>query len=761
MFRFIKKPASKQDQKINLHYKKLKELYKYKELSEERKEFLKEKITKYGYLPYPHIKALEELSPAEVLYGLEIKWSLNNTFHNNYFKFDNDKISPVVRAGYTNSNWIKREQHDIKLINLAALGDGNKSHDISRFIDWLKQLLILPSGNKQKNILSTTIYLVPFHPREFGCAYLPTSTGVSANLEDKEIKETLGIDVKEQVKLFSTLAQLAGHPVMYDVLPQTGRYSKLILSNPQVARWFDIKHLIKEIESLTDSIAPKLNDEFDPEDVEIIKTIYKNTLKSGSNDLSEFYRTIYNRFDEELLERKKNLSNQMMTRAEQNKIHKRVKDIITQTHNIKSNKILTEDDITQPGATIQNLIKNGLWPAPGGAWCSAGVPVFDKMSECGSYPIFKHFDFEGNDVTHFANLDCQTPFYYVFLETGEYNSQVIDLWIETLRDLQQTYNFDGIRVDHIDHVVDELSERDKTPISYRAPRVVLSKSNKALKNKTKHFAALAEYMLGGHYYKEYHKDMLFDILWGDDIIAQYTKTPLEIVSNNQDLQDYNESNPNSEPLSIIKAYNNQDGEFRAIDQYPGQLGEKGALFKWFKYKFLPGGKNAQRPSLYIDGDESFTQKGIEGTIGAEISLMREKNYDFFNKFDAIRRFALNCELTTDGEAQIIIQEDDGFVSWMISKNPIKESLLVVANFIYPTEKVSIQKEDGTMDCTTKKGKAVKDKTIQVPGDYKITSEYVYDDEKTEFVEIPIENEDGSLHFEKLTPGEFKIYKLLR
>ena len=31
------------------------------------------------------------------------------------------------------------------------------------------------------------------------------------------------------------------------------------------------------------------------------------------------------------------------------------------------------------------------------------------------------------------------------------------------------YNFDGFRVDHIDHIVDKVSEKNEIPISYRAP----------------------------------------------------------------------------------------------------------------------------------------------------------------------------------------------------------------------------------------------------------------------------------------------------
>ena len=164
------------------------------------------------------------MTPSEILYGLEIKWSLNNIFDSKIFSFKNIEISPAARNGYKNSDWIKKEQHNIKLINLAGLGDGNKTEETGKFIDWLRQVLILPAGKTEKGILSTTIYLIPFHPREFGCAYLPTSTDVSPNLEDKKLTEILGLDTKAQVKLFIELAQLAGHPVIYDVLPQTGRF---------------------------------------------------------------------------------------------------------------------------------------------------------------------------------------------------------------------------------------------------------------------------------------------------------------------------------------------------------------------------------------------------------------------------------------------------------------------------------------------------------------------------------------------------------
>jgi len=756
-FLFGKKEEVRKDAEINEIYAKLKDFYKFDEISEDRKAYLLELVEKYQYLPFPHFKVLEELCPAEVLFALETKWKINKVFDGENFSFDNNKISVLARNEIKNSNWIKKEGHDVKLINLAALGNGNVKDETGKFIDWLRQLLILPSGNLERGIFATTIYLIPFHPREFGCAYLPSSTEVSPNLEDEELKANLNLDAKAQVQTFITLAQLAGHPVIYDVLPQTGRFAKVVLANPNIARWFDIKELLARLENSTDIIAKKLEKVFDKDDVEIVKDIYKQTLKNGAGDLSEDYQKIYDEFAKELNELKKTYSNEMLKKDNQIKLQKRVREMVAQLEGEKSNKLFKEEEITKQNEIVQILMKCGLWSAPGGAWCSAGVPVFDRMSDCGSYPVFNHYDFKGEDVTHFANLDCQTPFYFVFLENGQYNKTVIDFFINFMDTIQSDYNFDGFRVDHIDHVVDEVSQKNGVPISYRAPAEVLAKLNLAMKQKTPYFATMAEYMLWDGFLKEYHEGMKFDTLWGNDIIMQSEKTPERIVEDNQNLAHYNTKNFAIEDLSILKTYNNQDGEFNVIDQYPGQLGKDGALFKWFKYKFLPGGKYAQRSVLYIDGDESFTKTGIEKTIGAEVSMVREKNYEFFAKFDAINRFAKSQELVTEGEAQIMTQDEDGFVSWLISKEPLKTSLLVVANYQYPREKITVQDDNGASHSEMKEGDDVLDKSVSLPGDYSITSEFVFDGEN--FVEEKIENSEHSLTFEKLKPSEFRVFLL--
>ena len=397
-----------------------------------------------------------------------------------------------------------------------------------------------------------------------------------------------------------------------------------------------------------------------------------------------------------------------------------------------------------------------MWPAPGGAWCSSGIPIFNKMSDCGSYPTFRHFDYKGEDVTEFANLDCQTPYYFVCLENGKFNNEVVSYFINYMKKLQNDFNFDGFRVDHIDHIVDPVSESEGNPISYRAPRKVLSMLNAEMKEHVLYFATLAEYMLWDNYYKEYHQDMGFDLLWGNDIVSQSYKNPQVITEDNTYLSNYNIDSGKKSLLSILKTYNNQDGEFAAIDRYPGQLGFEGALFKWFKYKFLPGGKYAQRSVLYIDGDESFTQTGIEKVIGSEISMVRERNDDFYAKFDAIDRFAKDTDVIVNGEAHVVRQDDDGFTVWQISKEGVKNAILVVANNVAPTEKIQID-DNGKSYTEIREGCEVFDKNLTLPCDYKICAEYAFDGNS--FVENAFETCLTELTFGKLMPSEYKIYLL--
>lgn len=738
-------------------FNSLKEIYNVESVIEERKEYLCELLNKYGYLPYPHQKSLEEITDAEAIICLEEKLKINKTYDGEKFIFDKKNISAVSRANYKDSSWMKREGHDIKLINLAALGNGNKSKEAGQFIDWIKQLIILPSGNIEKKILSTTMYLLPFNPREFKCAYIPKSSEVSLALENATLKKEIGLNSNEQVKLFISLAQLSGHPVIYDVLPQTGRFSKIVLANTFVVRWFDIKKLIQDIEIEAEKIAKELNERFEFDEVNKVKTLLINEILGKEASDLECSKEIEIIFRKLVFQKQRELSNIMGTKEKQESIEKNVRKIIYDVLNKNIEEPISEEEIENHNELIHILIENGFWSAPGGAWCSSGMPIFYKLEFSSNTPVFKHYDKYGNDVTDMAILDCQAPFYFEYLDKNEPNTKVIDFWSNYLTSIREEYNFDGYRVDHVDHVVDDASQTNGFPISYRASKESLNHMNKTQKNKCKHFASLAEYMLWDGYLKEYHQDMSFDVLWGNDMISQFQKTVATIHEDNSALEAYNCEFNDKTKLSILKTYNNQDGEIEVINQYPGQLSHNGALFKLLKLKFVVGGKKASRAVIYVDGDESFTEKGVQFGINNEESIKRNTDYEFYRKFNAINRLALKL-IEEDSKSYInYIESDTGLASWYLVSKKSNQGILIVANEKPPTE--CIIGENREMNYI--KNNPIFDCNIKIPDDFNITSKFILEDKALEYIEIKnIDNFfNNTLQFDKIEPSEFYLYKI--
>ena len=62
-----KKVPDERSKELTLFLKKLKDIYRGYDISEGRKAYLRRIIEQYGYLPYPHIRALEELNAADTL----------------------------------------------------------------------------------------------------------------------------------------------------------------------------------------------------------------------------------------------------------------------------------------------------------------------------------------------------------------------------------------------------------------------------------------------------------------------------------------------------------------------------------------------------------------------------------------------------------------------------------------------------------------------------------------------------------------------
>ena len=566
------------------------------------------------------------------------------------------------------------------------------------------------------------------------------------------------------MKVFIQMAQLAGHPVIYDVLPQTARFSKIVMMHPECIRWYDVKFLIQKISSkLTEAqssnsniiLTKELYHRYPQNDLNRVIEVYKQALNgSWNNNLPEYYQRIFTDIDNDkyLVQYKKVLSDLMSEKSTQDKIHAKAKEIIHRTLNKPLNIQLKEEDIPDLRKLEAELVRAGLWPSPCGTWNSTGVPIFDKMYDKAQYPIFKHFNQKGEEVTEQQSLTCQAPFYFVYLENGEYNENVIKLFVEYQKDLQKRFHFDGFRVDHVDHVLGENSEVNGVSISYCAPRKALRALNDSMKKDIPYFATIAEFMVWDNYYKEYHEDMNFDLLWGTDIAWQDYKNPPVITQNNYHLASYNEQNEELQPLSIIKMYNNQDGEYRYINKFPAALGKQGALFKWFELKFLPFCPNAQRPIMYVDGDESFSIGGIEATINNEVFMKRNTDEEFFAKFDAIDRFVKNNPMIVDGRSMIVRKDKDGFVGWIVG-TPDKDLILVAAK----CSTIS-QLNDAAKQLIQKTGLDAKviNKTLEADPKFQIVSEYKFDGKN--YVEEEFETPTNNIFIEEMKTYEFRFFK---
>ncbi|MBQ9688512.1 hypothetical protein IJV79_02620 [bacterium] len=593
-------------------------------------------------------------------------------------------IDKLLESSVRNMDKFWFESFDIKVINLEG-----------GVIDWLKHLVILPP--------KTAIYLMPFHQRDFECSYFIKGLDVDKNLGD----DNLGISSKKQIQMFVDVAQRLGHPVMYDFLTGFSRYCDEILKFPYLARWIDTKHAEKQFETYVDECCKELEKEFDSDDVQIVKGIY---FQDSKGCLSEEYEKIFKTFEKAVFEKKKVYSKENYKYSNQAKLQKRV-----------------------AGKTVQQLIEEGLWTVPRSAEKASLLPVFDYMNKEENYPVFKHFDKSGTDISESVKNDFIAPAYFVDTEKSKVNKDVVKYFLNLAQSYIDDYGFDGLKVNFTEDIFDD-EKIEKIPTEFlKLFNEKMTKNGVVSVAQAKGLVRLNEY-----------KDLGFDLVWD------------ESVDLNPEQYLFKYAKLSSDDITVAKIYNDRFGESGYVHNYPSLLGEKGAIFKWFCLKLLPCGKNAKLPVVYLDGDESFTQEGFIKTIFEYVKLERGKNEEFYKKFNAINQLVRESKLVEGGEANIIEQDDDGFVTWMISKDPHKEMLLVVANYKLPDERV-ILKDDNEKIETVKENDAVVNKLITLPGECRIEKELVFNGEKFEPKDYGAKS--GLLEIEVLEPCEFRIFLL--
>ena len=152
-------------------------------------------------------------------------------------------------------------------------------------------------------------------------------------------------------------------------------------------------------------------------------------------------------------------------------------------------------------------------------------------------------------------------------------------------------------------------------------------------------------------------------------------------------------------------------------------------------------------------------------------MVRNYDWNFFEKFNALDYFAQNDELLNTGRAVLHNQENNGFVCWEVvpdsadkSKKTKQPTYLIVANYFSPSELKDVQDEKGKVEKKNVRGTITRDNTIKIKRGKKLVSYFDFElDElnKCMFVEKPLESEiTKQITFKELRPGEFKVYKMI-
>ena len=86
---------------------------------------------------------------------------------------------------------------------------------------------------------------------------------------------------------------------------------------------------------------------------------------------------------------------------------------------------------------------------------------------------------------------------------------------------------------------------------------------------------------------------------------------------------------------------------------------------------------------------------------------------------------------------------------------------MVISYIRSNEKLLKQNADGTMEYTIKTNNAIKGKKIEIPGDFTLACEYVWEEDKKDFVEHYSEPNIKTIEAFELEPSTFRIFKIKR
>lgn len=302
------------------------------------------------------------------------------------------------------SGWMA--EADFCFINVRATGLGERPGS------FLQAAKLLPA------LRVNAIHLAPFTDYDFSVIYAIRSTRIIA---PQLVDATLGVSPEAQLQAFVAAAHMLGMAVGYDLEPHVAQFAIPVLMHPELFRWVA---LAPDRQSLADGL-----------------TMDEMLMEEAQASIAEYVRSI--------------VSTELRANA------------------LRQLEIAPDDDEAtreRRRSTYLRLIgiviDAGLWPIPSQSWAGTGVPSFAGYNQEGNFARFDYRNPAGQDISRDA-FHILTPYK---LHTGMLANQPpldgapfqpgIDMYSGVFTYWRNAFDFDFVRYDSIDHILDSLVDND-------------------------------------------------------------------------------------------------------------------------------------------------------------------------------------------------------------------------------------------------------------------------------------------------------------
>lgn len=330
----------------------------------------------------------------------------------------------------------------------------------------------------------SAIHLGPFTDYDFGVIYAVRSTRAIA---PQLVDPALGVSPEEQLRAFVAAAHMLGMAVGFDLEPHVAQFAVPVLMRPELFRWIA---LTPDRTALLGGLTmdEQLAEEMQATIVGYVRVIVDTELRAAGLESLEVAPD-----DDAALRERRRATYFTLIRA---------------------------------------VIDAGLWTIPSQSWAGAGVPAFAGYNHDGSYARFDYRGPHGEDLSGSA-FHILTP-YKLHTELRANRPPVggvpfqpgIDAFSGVFASWRDGFDFDFVRYDSVDHIVDSLVDGDPArPAADRpTPAVLRTCVERSRSPERPYIGNFAERM---GLELEPYAAMGFDLMLGTDMLRRIDRSLIE------------------------------------------------------------------------------------------------------------------------------------------------------------------------------------------------------------------------------------------